>query len=377
MKKVNFFLLVLALGLSLCACSSNDTTEIKDYEAINSAAENQEEASEITEPKIDILGEWVSYKDNTYTVTFQEDGNCFYTGTPGINMETELVASNVNITLDDTASSTETTTLPEANASVYKYSFNPEVSIITIYASTSANYEVKIEDGKTVIEAVGGEEGFVRAENYEEYHAEYFAEMQAQFDDFYAEGKEGCTELEFNTAYTIQDGLNMTVTDCALVENTNTFNIDYIGNNSHESLYLKILLENISDEGIYIRQDGIYKDGVYWFEWGSDVRANIEVKRFGEVGSNIDVYMMGTEISHDVLTDASDYIFKYEELEENIRLINGGNHIYLEPKEKGEYYLYITPIDIEQVKQSPMYAIITFDNYDFFSDLSALAESLE
>ena len=124
MKKVNFFLLVLALGLSLCACSSNDTTEIKDYEAINSAAENQEEASEITEPKIDILGEWVSYKDNTYTVTFQEDGNCFYTGTPGINMETELVASNVTITLDDTASSTETTTLPEANASVYKYSFN-------------------------------------------------------------------------------------------------------------------------------------------------------------------------------------------------------------------------------------------------------------
>ena len=370
MKKALSLLLALVLCLSLVACGSDGTTETKDNEATNTTTESQEATTEATEPELDILGEWVSVKDNSYTLTFQDDGTCFYTGTPPTNTATGSFVIDATITWNGTVSGTETTTPPETTApkekvNTYKYTFDPNVSIITIYTSTTTNYEVVIENGKVVIATVDGECAFVRAEDYEEYHAAYLAHEEAkkqeQIENFYAEGKAGRTELEVGTAYAIQDGLNMTVTDCVLAENANPL---YQGSSNFQSLYLKITLENASDEGIYIRQDGIWEGNIFHYEWGSDVRANVEVKYFG----GFSIGIIGGS------TDASDYVFKYEELGKT-KAIGAGNHIHLDPGEQSEYYFSISNVSIEQAKQSPVYAIITFDNYEFFCDLSALVQN--
>ena len=194
-------------------------------------------------------------------------------------------------------------------------------------------------------------------------------ETQMQFDAFYAEGKQNRTELEFGVTYTIQDGLNMTAAECVLTDNLRTYGLS--GPN-FKALYLRITLENTSGDGIYIRQDGVYIDGEYWLKWGSDVRANIEVKGFGIASVNINQTPVFSETPN-----ASDYVFKYEELEDTIPKVNFGNHIYLAPGAQGEYYLHITSIDMEQAKQTPIYATITFDNFDFFCDLSALVKAAE
>ena len=236
-------------------------------------------------------------------------------------------------------------------------------------------------------------------------------ETQMQFDAFYAEGKQNRTELEFGVTYTIQDGLNMTAAECVLTDNLRTYGLS--GPN-FKALYLRITLENTSGDGIYIRQDGVYIDGEYWLKWGSDVRANIEVKGFGIASVNINQtpvfsetpnasdYVFKYEGPEDTTEEvkdfgppstninlpfvfngtldapnASNYVFKYEELEDTIPKINFGNHIYLAPGAQGEYYLHITSIDMEQAKQTPIYATITFDNFDFFCDLSALVKAAE
>ena len=216
--------------------------------------------------------------------------------------------------------------------------------------------------------------GNVQAESQNE-HTEEAApqlspeeERQQQIDAFYAEGRQGRTELEFGTVYTIHDGLNMTVTDSLVA--CPPFVL------GSSNLYLQITLENTSDEGIYIRQDGIYIDDVYWIKWGSDIPANIETKMFSETSADVTEivvqYASGVENTH----NASDYVFKFEELDDTALSVNSGNHIYLEPGEQGEYYLLVKSLNPEQTAEIPTYAIITFDLCEFFCDLSAIAEPL-
>jgi hypothetical protein len=131
-------------------------------------------------------------------------------------------------------------------------------------------------------------------------------------------------------------------------------------------MYLEILVENTSEEGIYIRQDGIYIDGNYWYKWGSDVPASVETKFYQQTTITV---MFTNET-----TDASDYVFKYEELDDDARMVGSGNHIYLEPGQQGTYYFQIGSISVDLVKSMPAYAILTFENGEFFCDLSEVVK---
>ena len=75
--------------------------------------------------------------------------------------------------------------------------------------------------------------------------------------------------------------------------------------------------------------------------------------------------------------DASDYVFKEEELSDPVRYVNCGNHIYLEPGEQGEYFLNVCTVMGDFYGNNPWYAVLTFDNYEFFCDLAALVKTPE
>lgn len=359
MKKTIALLLVLVMCLSLVACGSNGTTETKGNEAINTTTESQKATTEATEPELDILGEWVSVKDNSYTITFQDDGTCFYTGTPPTNTVTGSFAIDATITWNGTVSSTETTTPPETTApeekvSTYKYTFDSALSIITIYTSTTTNYEVVVENGKVVIATVDGEYGFVRAEDYEEYHAAYL-------EKFYATAKEGRTELEFGKAYTIQDGLNLVVNECVTGENTIYQSV--LGNQL-ANVYLSVVFENASNQGIFIREMAkLGNDGTV-----TAMRTDV----------NISVEMNGNPMLTMYSTDGGVGYF-CKAIDEGFFAVNDSSKkIYLEPGESCECYILIaSSINIETVKQTPNYSTITFDNYNFFCDLSALVQNFE
>ena len=175
MKKLLVLFLALAMLLPLCGCGGNGT-----------------EATE--EETVDILGKWVSVKDNTYTLTFLNDGTCFYNGTP----PTDPRVTGEILTLEEESG--------ENGTSYIAYNFDAAQGQVTVLSTFTSQFDLVMEDGHVVLANADGEAVFVRTESYSIYHAEYLAAIQAAFDDFYAEGKEGRTELVTGTAYTIQDG---------------------------------------------------------------------------------------------------------------------------------------------------------------------------
>ena len=193
-------------------------------------------------------------------------------------------------------------------------------------------------------------------------------DLQAQYESFYEEGKTGRTELAFNTPYTIAEGLNMTITDCLLVESREEYIAD-------SKFYFKATFKNTSDEGIYLRQDGIYIGDDYYMMWGSDIYADIEVENFNKNPLNTEIQ---TDIQIQVITqqestpNLSDYVYKLEELETAVLYVNSGNHMYLEPAQQGEYYLSIPNVNINTATNVPCYATLAFDNCSLFCDISAI-----
>jgi hypothetical protein len=277
----------------------------------------------VTEPEVDILGEWVSVKKEDYTLTFQEDGTCFYTGT--------LIPAGGMVVFfenDQTAGTSE-----PAN---YKYLFNRELSNITVYTSLTKTYDVIEVDGKTVIATVDGELAFVRPEDYTPFHA-------ANVEQFFNNGLSGRVELVYGEAYEIQDGISMTVTGWVQGETADM--------HGKYPLFLRITLTNATETGIYVRNPG----GV----------VNGEIKPgFSEVALTV---MPQSYLTSSIMMGGSLPIAQRT----NETMLDMDSKLYLEPGLTGEYFIKLEGVYSQEVAQEPAYAVLTFANLELFLNLTA------
>ena len=331
MKRVCSLLLVLCLGL--CACNNSAAEETKDTASVETTRETEETAL-VTDPETDIIGEWVSVKDNTYTVTFLEDGTCFYTGTPSTagNVMGSMIVVGGMVIGDDVIQDDNSD-----EKQIYQYDYDKERSIITIFSSLTRSYQVMEENGKPVIATIENEISFVRKENYEEFRS-------VCVKQFYDKGREGREELTYGQSYVIQDGIHMTVNGCVQGEVA-----DMAGN---FPLFLQITLENVSEKGIYVRHPGGVVDGVIKPMF-SEITVSVDAQYFSSFGSLGFDSLLIAKRTNETMTDSD---FK----------------LYLEPGAKEEYYLKLSGIYLQAVEQEPTYAVITFDNIEMFFAISAV-----
>jgi hypothetical protein len=333
MKRICLFLLVLALCLGLCACGNSGTEEIKNT-VFGETTRETEETTQLTEPVVDIIGEWVSVKDNTYTVTFLEDGTCFYTGTLGSvgNVMDGMIAVGSVVAGEDVKQNDD-----GAENQTYQYDYDRERAMITIFSSFTRNYQVAEENGKTVIATMEKEIAFVREENYEEFHS-------VCVKGFYDQGREGRVELVYGETYMIQDGIRMTVHGWVQGEVA-----DITGN---VPLFLQITLENTSEKGIYVRNPGGVVDGVI-------------KPLFSEIAVSVNVQYLSGLISW-----GSDPLPLAKRTNET--MTDADIKLYLEPGGKEEYYLKLGGVYLKAAEQEPIYVVLTFDNVEIFYAISAV-----
>ena len=331
MKKVFPLLLTLALCLSLCACGgSNDTPK-------DESNDTPIDHNEAAEPSIDILGEWVSVADNTYTLTFLKDGTCFYTGTP----PTLSTPNTITIQLGDGTVGTE--------ASPYKYTFEAKTKIITIYSTISMNSQVITQNGELIIASINGDPTFVRAKNYEEYHEAYLVQVEAKHQEdvakFFAEGKEGRTELAFDTAYAITDKLTLTATEILRGETADE--------DGKFPLFLHITLTNTTSESMTVR-------------YGKDQNGNIKnsALSFGVNTYGYGEYFTHTSIGGDyLLTGLDDDFTRDGPYRDALTLgANAQNDYYIRlPRAKSVPSGSSAPTYYE-----PYYVVLSFSNIELY-----------
>ena len=201
MKKTIALLLALVLCLSLCACGGgNDAPETNNgNEASNSPTQSQEVTTEATEPELDILGEWISIKNQESKLVFNEDGTC-------------VTVSN----------------------DVVKYSVDYDIGVISVYDSVTRNYNITQEDNIVKLTINGSD--YVRAENFADARAEYVEQAIAEV----AEVLEGKTPLEFNVPYQLSDKIEITILSGEFTTHT-TRETDVFG------LWFTISLHNLTD----------------------------------------------------------------------------------------------------------------------------------
>lgn len=163
-EKALLLFLAIAMCLTLCACGgSSDIPETKSKEEINAPTENQNETIEASKPSMDILGEWISVKNQESKLVFNEDSTC-------------VTVSN----------------------DVVKYSVDYDIGVVSVYDSVTRNYNITQEDNIVKLTINGSD--YVRAENFEYAHAEYVEQTIAEV----AEVLEGKTPIEFNVPYFVR-----------------------------------------------------------------------------------------------------------------------------------------------------------------------------
>ena len=326
MKRICSLMLVLVLCLGLCACSNNGVEATKD-------TVSAETTTQVTEPIVDIMGEWVSVKDNTYKITFLEDGTCFYTGTlnpVGTVMSGMIIAGG-------TVAGTDVTQNSDASENqTYQYDFYRERSIITIFDSLARNYCVAEANGKIVIATMEGETTFVRMGDYEEFHS-------ACVKQFYDKGREDRVELAYGESYLIQKDIYMTVSGYVQGEVA-----DITGN---FPLFLQITLENTSEKGIYVRNPGGVVDGVIKPMF-SEIIVSVSLQYFKGLSPWGADSLPIAKRTNETITD-SDW------------------KLYLDPGTKEEYYLKLGGVYLQAAEQEPIYVVLAFENIEFFYDISA------
>ncbi len=194
MKKSLAILLALVMCLSLAACGGLDSLT--------------------AEPQVSILGEWVNAADSEKKIIFNEDSSCEYEG------------------------------------ETFKYDVDYDFSLITIYTSTSTNLNLEAEDGNAAkITTFSSIDFYVRPENYEAAHGEYFAAKESQMDERRAQQIASVIgerqELQFGVTYQWANGIDITFSEII----TENFTMPY---SSDESTNICLVAEvtNTLEESI-------------------------------------------------------------------------------------------------------------------------------
>ena len=305
MKKLITLLLAIVVCISLCACGGDSDI------AKNTDATEQD--------NIDILGEWVWIGDDSDTLTFKDDNICLY-----------------------------------SNGDSVKYNVDNALAIVTLYDDTTMNYDIVEQNG---VVKISGSKVYVRAVDYEIAHAEYAAqkeaEEQAPINQFYAEGKEGRTELEYGIIYNITDNLTMTVNECVSSETVN--------DNENNTLFLFITLTNTSNENIIIR--------------GSDSQLQFTSQGHIYTPSDSPIKRQPNPTNECVKVGFDDnYVWG-----------NSGGYLDIAPNAQQNYYIEIphdsylvsTNGDLEWQRGDYHYVIFEFDNLELFCNITELRKSTE
>lgn len=291
--------------LALCACVGNSISEVKDSDE-----------SVIPEQGIDILGEWVCVSDNADTLTFKEDNSCQH-----------------------------------SSGNSVKYRFDTELSVITLYDTITASYEIIEEDG---IVKISGMKDYVRAEDYEIVH-------QVDVDNFFAEGKNGRTEQEYGVTYPITDQLTMTVHKCVRSENINA-----AGKND---LYFLVTVTNISDDTVCVREGYSPRDNK---NYDSDLVFFSNIYRYHSNFVSLDSQGWLKKDLDDDYGDSS--------------LVLTDEPIFIKSDSEKEFYIKIPDTFVQMVDVNGAvnieefdyhYAVFKFDNIELFCDTSKIQKSME
>ena len=222
MKKATSLLLALILCLSLCTCGSGNNT------------------NDNTKTNIDILGEWVSVKNQERKLIFNEDDTC--------------------VTL---------------NGTLVQYTVDYDAGIISIYDSSTLNYNIVEENG--VLKLVNSSTEYVRAENYDAAHSTYVNQEISKL----AKNLEGKAPIEFGAPYQVSNNFELTFLSCEFASHTTSYGLEIYG------LWLTVTLRNLTNSTVdwrnypdigevssYIQTDSSNSSTSGCLDWGSNIDEN-------------------------------------------------------------------------------------------------------
>lgn len=346
MKRIFTIALALFAALSMVACGKENDIEGESISPMETVTETQ------AEPKLEVLGEWVSIKDNTDKLLFRKGGTCVCIGNAIVSFTQDGLFGMETVP--------ETGEI-EKEENTYPYKWQAD-RIVTIEGPHSEVYEVFPDNGNVVM-GIEGKAIFVRAEDYETYHAAYLAEAQKKVDQFCREGKEGRTELVFGTTYSITDKLNMTVHECVRGE--------IASKDGSYPLLLRATFSNVTDEIVFLRY-GKYNKTI---QEKSDLTFYAQTQQMNS--NQVVVGFLGTGFSEIVLTGTDDDytgtgVFRDAEV--------------LGPHAEKDYYIKIPSEKMyiynmygeltETLSPKAYYTTFKFDKIEFFCHTQELAQSM-